>query len=153
MHWIFLHLLGLKTIALFDVWSIEHVLSGISIGAAVRKRNTRELARFLGSDHNQRSRFFDYTGVLCLAFAWESVEHYLETGLLGIGVETWFQGVEFWGNRLLTDPFLLIVGYAIARRWTALVWPARFASAAWLLVHIFLFPDSMYLQRLLFGAG
>lgn len=148
-----IHLLfGLKTVALFDIWSIEHVLSGISVGAAIRKRNRKELGRFLGSDHTERSRYFDYIGVLCLAFAWETLEHYLETGLLGSGVEMWFQGVEFWANRLITDPLLLLVGYAIARRWPVVIWPARALSLAWLLGHIFLLPDSMALQRLLFGV-
>ncbi len=152
MEWL-TYIFGLKTVAFFDLWSVEHVLSGISVGAAVRKRNRLELARYLGRDHTVRSRYFDYTGVLCLAYAWETIEHYLETGIAGARIETWFQGVEFWGNRLITDPPLLIVGYAIARRWPVAVWPARLASALWLFVHIVLLPDSMALQRLLFGAG
>jgi hypothetical protein len=144
---------GLKTQAIFDVWSIEHVLSGISIGWFVRVRNDHEMEKILGKKNNVISKWFDVTGVLWIAFMWEAVEHYLETGLLGFKVEYWFQGVEFWGNRLLADPLLLLFGYWIAKRYPKYVLPARILSAIWLLVHIFLFPDSMYLQRVLFGAA
>jgi hypothetical protein len=144
---------GLKTQAIFDVWSIEHVLSGISIGRFIRVRNDHEMEKILGKKNNVISKWFDVTGVLWIAFMWEAVEHYLETGLLGFKVEYWFQGVEFWGNRLLADPLLLLFGYWIAKRYPKYVLPARILSAIWLLVHIFLFPDSMYLQRVLFGAA
>jgi hypothetical protein len=30
---------GIKTIAIMDVWTIEHLLSGISVGHAVRDKN------------------------------------------------------------------------------------------------------------------
>ena len=88
-------------------------------------------------------------GVLFLAYAWETFEHYLEVGLAGTAVEYWFQGVEFWPNRLIFDPLMLIIGYLIAKRYPKLVWPARVLSLAWLLIHIFIFPHSMYLHELL----
>ena len=88
-------------------------------------------------------------GVLCLGFAWETLEHYLETGLAGPAVQYWFQGVEFWPNRLIADPLMLVLGYVIAKRHPRLVLPARIASLTWLLVHIFVFPHSMVLQRFL----
>jgi hypothetical protein len=109
--------------------------------------------KILGKKNTVISKWFDVTGVLWIAFMWEAVEHYLETGLLGFKVEYWFQGVEFWGNRLLADPLLLLFGYWIAKRYPKYVLPARILSAIWLVVHIFLFPDSMYLQRVLFGAA
>lgn len=43
----FLHLIwGLKIHAVFDVWSIEHLLSGISFGSAVKKRIIKFLENF-----------------------------------------------------------------------------------------------------------
>lgn len=140
---------GLKTQAIFDVWTIEHVLSGISVGCAVRKRHHRVFERFFGAGHTKHSWHFDLTGVLFVAFAWEALEHYLEEGMAGAAVQYWFQGVEFWPNRLLSDPLMLILGYIIAKRYPIAVLPARIASAAWLLVHIFVFPHSMYLQEVL----
>lgn len=138
---------GYKTTAIFDIWSIEHVLSGLSVGYAVGKNHHRQFAKILGEDHSYHSWHFNLVGVLFVAFAWEALEHYLETGIAGYRVEYWFQGVEFWPNRLLADPLMLIVGYVIARKYPALVLPARVLSFTWLLVHIFVFPHSMYLQR------
>ena len=158
---------GVKTVALFDVWTFEHILSGISVGSAVKKNNKKALKRFIEGFgqavrsgeykkiknlfHRQKhhSLHFDLMGVLFLAYAWETVEHYLETGLAGQWVEYWFQGVEFWGNRLITDPLMLVLGYYIAKRWPGLVVPARIASLVWLLVHIFIFPHSMHLHEIL----
>ncbi|PIR48334.1 hypothetical protein COU80_05180 [Candidatus Peregrinibacteria bacterium CG10_big_fil_rev_8_21_14_0_10_55_24] len=139
---------GLKTQAIFDVWTIEHVLSGISVGRAVKKRNHNVLKKILCKDHALHSWYFAMTGVLFLAYCWETIEHYLETGLAGFTVQYWFQGVEFWANRIIADPLMLIIGYAIANRWPRTVIPARLGSLTWLLVHIFIFPHSMYLHML-----
>ncbi len=155
------YIFGPKTFALFDIWSIEHVLSGLSIGTLVlthNKKHFHSLFKFYNheiSEASQKHRSliirFDIFLVLFAAFLWESIEHYLETGLLGSHVEYWFQGVEMWGNRLVTDPLLLILGYFIVRKYPRLAWPARGLSFAWLFIHIFMFPHSMYLQQILFG--
>lgn len=140
---------GLKTVAIFDVWTIEHVLSGISIGDKVIRHNRRKfnLLHIFERHHNVIIHF-EVMGVLCLAFGWEMLEHYLEVGLAGTAVAYWFQGVEFWANRLISDPLMLVVGYFIARRFPILIWPARALSLAWLLVHVFAFPHSMYLHEI-----
>lgn len=139
---------GLKTHAIFDVWTIEHVLSGISVGCAVRKRHHRVFERFFGRGHTCHSWHFDLTGVLFLAYLWEAFEHYLETGIAGGAVAYWFQGVEYWPNRLLSDPLMLVIGYIIAKRYPQAVVPARIASVLWLAVHVAVFPHSMYLHEL-----
>lgn len=141
---------GLKTHAILDVWTIEHLLSGLSVGSAVKKKNHKVLQKILNVvKHNHHSWWFDISGVLFIAYAWETLEHYLEVGLAGSTVEYWFQGVEFWPNRLIADPFMLVLGYMIAKKYPSLVWPARFLSLAWLVVHVFIFPHSMYLQEVL----
>lgn len=150
MHLIFSIIFGLKTHAIFDVWSFEHLLSGLSVGSAVKKANHKELSRILGTeDHKKHSWHFDLVGVLFIAYAWETLEHYLETGLAGPAVAYWFQGVEFWPNRLIADPLMMVLGYLLAKRYPQLVWPARILSIVWLIVHIFIFPHSMYLHVLL----
>ena len=138
---------GHKTLALFDVWSIEHVLAGLSIGAMVIKARGYVL---VGADPMQRlvNVRVDLLGILFLSYLWEAVEHYLETGLAGGVVMHWLAGVELWGNRLITDPLMVVLGYAIVERNPRLVWPARVLSAAWVIVHVFFFPDSMYLHEL-----
>ena len=144
-------LFGLKTHAIFDFWSIEHVIAGLSVGHIVSARNRRALDG-AGMKNASLPSHFDILGVLFVAYLWEAVEHYLETGLLGAGIEHWFYGVEFWGNRLIADPLLLVMGYVIAKRSPKLIIPARIFSAAWVFVHVFLFPHSMYLNTLL-GAN
>ena len=84
--------------------------------------------------------------VLLIAYIWETAEHYLETGLAGETVEYWFQGVEFWANRFISDPLITVFGYFISKYYPITVNPARIISLLWLLIHIFIFPHSMYLH-------
>ena len=140
---------GIKTIAIFDVWTFEHFLSGISIGALAVSCNMKIFKSKLDLDSRDiKTRYFDLIFVLLAAYAWETVEHYLENGLMGDVVAYWFQGVEFWANRIFADPLITVVGYYIAVGNPKLVTPARILSLMWLLVHVFIFPHSMYLHEL-----
>ncbi len=140
---------GLKTHAIFDVWTIEHLLSGLSVGHAVKKNNHKVFKKKFGLEkHHITSRHFDLVGVLFLAYIWETIEHYLETGVAGEVVANWFQGVEFWPNRIISDPLMLVFGYLIAKKYPKLVIPARILSVIWLIVHIFIFPHSMWLHHI-----
>ena len=134
---------GDKTLAYFDIWSIEHLVSGITLGSLIifiyDKLSIKE------KDANYKWLY--YISVIFVAYLWESLEHYLETGLINETVTFWFQGVEFWGNRLITDPLLLILGSFLYLRYNQLVKFARLFSGAWLISHIFIFPHSMYLQE------
>ena len=140
---------GLKTVSIIDVWTIEHFLSGISIGAVAVRCNMKIFKNKLDLDSRDiKTRYFDLIFVLLAAYSWETVEHYMESGLMGDVVAYWFQGVEFWPNRILSDPLITVVGYYIARAKPALVPPARIVSLIWLLVHVFIFPHSMYLHEI-----
>ena len=150
-------LFGLKTVAVFDAWTFEHILSGLSVGSAVLLYNNKHISDLLSAVKHELihphklSRFkyrYDLILILALGYLWETLEHYLEVGLAGAGVEYWFQGVEFWPNRLLSDPLMLVLGYMIAKKYPVLVNPARILSVAWLVVHIFVFPHSMYLHEI-----
>ena len=70
------------------------------------------------------------------------------SGLAGNLVEYWFQGVEFWANRFISDPLITVMRYYISKKYIFLVNPARILSLLWLLIHIFIFPHSMYLHEL-----
>ena len=150
------HLWGYKKVAFFDAWTIEHFLSGVSIGTAVLLHNNRSLGEIfaMAKDkilHHKRIDFlkykYDIIFILFLAYLWETLEHYLEAGLAGSRVEYWFQGVEYFPNRFLSDPLILVLGYLFAKRFPRTVWPARILSLVWLIVHVFIFPHSMYLQK------
>ena len=140
---------GVKTVAMLDVWSFDHLISGTSIGNSVKKENHRHFSKhYPGIQFKQRTIIrFDLILVLFLAYLWETIEHYLEEGLLGEVVAYWFQGVEFLPNRFIADPLLLVLGYYLACKFPKLVIPARVLSAIWLFVHIFVFPHSMYLHE------
>ncbi|NQT63394.1 MAG: hypothetical protein HQ556_10590 [Candidatus Marinimicrobia bacterium] len=140
---------GFKTVASIDIWTLEHFLSGISIGMLVMSINSKlMLKHFNVSSEKIRTSHFDIVAVLLLAYLWETLEHYLETGLAGATVEYWLQGVEFWANRLIFDPLVTVVGYYLAKSYPILVNPARAMSLLWLIVHIFVFPHSMYLHEI-----
>ena len=85
--------------------------------------------------------------IVGVCYGWETLEHYLETGLVGDAVVYWFQGVEHWSNRLIADPLMIFAGTWLAYHHRWLNVPAKIFSAAWLIVHIFVFPHSMYLQH------
>ena len=140
---------GVKTVSVFDVWTFEHLLSGISIGALAIHINSKVFKnRFKVTNENNQMKYFDILFVLLIAYCWETVEHYLEVGLMGIKVEYWFQGVEYWANRILSDPLITVVGYYIAKNNPNLVLPARIISIIWLFIHVVIFPHSMYLHEI-----
>ena len=140
---------GIKTQAIFDVWSFEHLISGVSFGSAVKKKNHKILGRLLGrKKHDLQSYYFGIMGIAAVAYLWETIEHYLEIGLGGEWLEYWFQGVEFWPNRIVADPLLMILGYIIAKKYPKIIWPIRVLSITWVVVHLFVFPDSMYLHEI-----
>tara|TARA_B100000073_G_scaffold330409_1_gene318863 strand:+ start:34 stop:462 length:429 start_codon:yes stop_codon:yes gene_type:complete len=136
---------GLKTVAFFDIWTIEHLLSGISIGSFSIYLNKKKIKNEFKIDTHE-GYYFDMILVLLIAYIWETAEHYLETGLAGETVEYWFQGVEFWANRFISDPLITVFGYFISKYYPITVTPARIISLLWLLIHIFIFPHSMYLH-------
>jgi hypothetical protein len=140
-------LIGDKTTAWLDVWSLEHLIAGISAYGiacyAVKKLCSHNV---ISPDLFRR---FAFVVLLLMAYGWETVEHYLETGATGSEAVTyWFQGVEFWGNRLIADPLIVLAGGMIAVRYPRSLFPARIFSAAWLVIHIVIFPHSMYLHDL-----
>ncbi len=130
---------GDKTIALLDVWSFEHFISGITIGGLV-----------LYFTRNKSLSVWHFFGiVLTLAYLWEFFEYQLEVGRSGIErVTYWFQGVEHWANRLGSDPFFVLIGALLGRRHVFTQIPARFVSLIWMGTHVFVFPHCMYLHTL-----
>ncbi|MHC4600847.1 MAG: hypothetical protein ACYS47_17790 [Planctomycetota bacterium] len=146
---------GLKTVAVCDAWTFEHFVAGVSIGSVVCKHHKRifddvfvptEAAAYdLEKTTALRNRC-NLVLLLLVAYSWETLEHYLEAGLAGRLVEDWFQGVEFWGNRMIADPLMLVLGCLSANRIPWLVWPARCVTALWLFFHIVVFPHSMHLH-------
>lgn len=137
---------GLKTEAAFDVWSIEHLVMGVSVGWLSMYLTTRIIGDEKISDKLKLRISFIIT--LLIAYMWETLEHYLEIGLAGHAVEYWLQGVEHWSNRLIFDNLMVMSGWWIYQQQNKMVWFARVFSVIWLFVHIVIFPHSMYLHQL-----
>src|SRR3954467_6458043 len=132
---------GPKTVAWLDVWSIEHLVSGMAISSfcvlladKVFLKGVREIPPAV------ETRVYVIT-ILLVEYMWEAVEFYMEAGYTHVAAITyWFQGVEFWGNRLVADPLITWCGGIVGLRRPGLVLPARIFSLAFLLTHIFIFP-------------
>jgi hypothetical protein len=137
---------------MFDVWSLEHFINGICTAAFVSWVSGILFKKTELSPATRKS--VNIMLVLILTLFWECVEHYVEAGILpgliGARITYWFQGVEHWSNRLIGDIVTVMLGFYVYTRKSNLALPAKIFSVLWFAVHIFVFPDSMYLQRLLF---
>ena len=137
---------GVKTESTFDVWSVEHIIMGISVAWLAQIIVNKIVGQEQVSETLKKRISFFIT--LMIAYMWETLEHYLETGLAGQAVEYWLQGVEHWSNRLISDNLMVLTGWYIYQQQNKMLAFARVFSAIWLIVHIFVFPHSMYLHEL-----
>ena len=147
-----------KTQALFDVRSIDHFIAWIWVGALAiwwinkifQKYKLKSEIEWMKERKLPAYKFILTSFiVLFLAYAWETLEHYLEIWLGWTRLEYWFQWVEYWPNRLIFDPLLVYLWFVVASKYPKLVLPARIFTTSWLLIHLFIFPNSMYLQYLI----
>ena len=144
-----MQIFGNKTVALFDLWSIEHLVSGMATVIVVEFLCKKFLPELYDSKmvSEKNRKIMLLISFAVLIFLWEALEFYLEAGYThNEHVTYWFQGVEYWGNRLITDPVITLIGAYIGLSYRKITLPARVFSITWLLVHVFVFPHCMYLQ-------
>ena len=172
----------LKTVSLFDVWSIDHFVSGIwvwiiaisttnmifknyKVEERIDEKNWwKKLMKRIDEKNwwkelmkriDEKNKLPYYKKivasfiVLFLAYAWETLEHYLEVWLWWARLEYWFQWVEFWANRLIFDPLLVWLWFITVCKYPKIALPARIFNVLWLSIHLFYFPNSMYLQYII----
>ena len=120
---------GHKVLALFDLWSLQHFVSGFVIGTAVTKRG-------------QGVRWWR---ILLGAVIWEAWEWSMEMGSIGSHMAYWFHGQEHWSNRLLSDPALYVIGSLIGARHPHLRSRMMLFSFSWIGMNL-LAPHSMWFQ-------
>jgi hypothetical protein len=133
-------LIGDRAEAIFDMWSLQHFGSGILFGALVMR---------IGLPHFAARKDMAAAAIL-FAFGWEGMELAMEAGYFGQAVASWKGGFEHWGNRLVGDPLMVTIGALTASRFAS-AWKVTLVPAAiWLSVNV-ASPNSMYIQRLLFG--
>lgn len=155
---------GPKTESLFDIWSIEHFISGVTIGSILciilvhifhpdLKNHSYKKKKLTIKENLNGLHFHYFVLVFLIAYIWEVLEFYMEAGYTGNAKITyWFQGVEYWLNRSLTDPLMVAFGAWCTLRFysKAVSWSARVFSVSWLTCHVFIFPNCMYLQNTIY---
>lgn len=111
---------GHKAAAIFDLWSIIHLLTGFVVSSffvdqlkKIHKFNEKKIQ--FKAFKFRFSIAINYLVVLLLAYLWEFVELKAEQGLFGRPIMHWFDGVEYLGNRLFFDPILVFLGYILGK--------------------------------------
>ena len=131
-------LFGYRTDAVFDFWSVQHFLGGILIGTVLLYFYSRVL-------NNLKELIWV---VLTIAFGWEIIELAMESGIFGGAIAHWKDGFEHWGNRLIGDPLMFVLGGVVAS-YIPFSWKLAAAPASlWFIVNV-VSPTSMYIQHLL----
>jgi hypothetical protein len=142
---------GDKTISLFDVWSLEHFICGVGIGSFCLYLSKFTLPNNTSNGSASVALPIRYylPMLFAISYFWEAIEFYAEAGYTNIDAVTyWFQGVEYWANRIITDPLMMIAGGILGIKKGYLAIWARVFSVIWLYFHIMVFPHSMYLQNM-----
>lgn len=124
---------GDRTEALFDLWSVQHFLSGVFIGTVLLLPEKRSLKDLL-------------TATLIVAFIWEAAELAMEYGIFGQVISSWKSGFEHWGNRFIGDPLMVVFGSMFAWKFSS-AWKWAFIPASvWLVANV-VSPTSMSIQQ------
>ncbi len=174
---------GDKNISFFDAWSLEHIITGMSLSyffllfngpfskalseddqqVIVNLKKTKQYSieqikniHTILKEKNYKTKIIHHSlVVISIAYAWEILELYMETAIFkDYGIEKyflvaqeWFSGVELFLNRFFVDVFLVYIGWYLIRHKPVLAKIAAPISLFWLLVHIIVFKDSMFLHK------
>ena len=133
----FPRLFGNRDIAIFDLWSFWHMCGGILLASSL-------------SGRLRKYPFVLLSVIIWIAFLWEITEILMEARYFGAGIAHWKGGFEHWANRIIGDPLLAVIGAKIAMRQKN-IWRIVFIPTLIWLACNYLSPNSMYIQRLIFG--
>lgn len=134
-------LFGERSNAIFDLWSLQHCMSGVILGALI--------TTIKPSLKKRRIVFFAY--ILTVAYLWELLELTMELGWFGHSIASWKGGFEHWGNRLMGDPVMVLIGGFISLKLTKVWRWISIPAILWAIVNVAA-PHSMYIQRLVFDS-
>ncbi len=129
---------GDRRFAFFDLWTLQHVLSGVIVGFLILfLKNGIAFKEYLIS-------------ILLVAFLWELFEVGMEHGLMGQVVADWKFGYEFILNRVLVDPLSVLIGGILQWHFKNFVYVSLPLASLWLLANIFS-AHSMSIQEIIFS--
>ncbi|MEA1929668.1 MAG: hypothetical protein U9M92_02180 [Patescibacteria group bacterium] len=130
-------LLGNRNVAIFDLWSIQHFLSGIIIAALLAKFFVKSKSLAIG----------EYILViLIIAMSWEAMELAMEKGVVGQIVSHWKDNHEHWGNRLIGDLLMVVLGGLLGRKYSWTWKIATIPAALWLILNA-ISPTNIFIQE------
>lgn len=113
---------GHKSLAIFDLWSIQHFLSGIIASWLI----------FRLVAWTSFSNQFGWLFTICLvAYLWEFVEVFIEAGYFGQKAAVWKDGFEHWSNRFISDPLTAVLGAIVYINFSWTVFPAIVLNIVW----------------------
>lgn len=113
------NLIGHKSNSIFDLWTLQHILSGIGMsGIVISIKGNSEEGSLLSC--------------CVIILLWEIIETYIEVGLIFPSLQMWFDGVEHITNRMLGDSLALVIGFIIAKKFPSVCWHARILSIVFL---------------------
>ncbi len=135
---------GDKTVALLDLWSLEHFFTGCNTALFCSIISDKYFCR------EKKTKFtFQLMLLLILELYWEIFEHYLEAGVSYDVVTNWFAGVEHIANRSISDPIVTVLGLLFIRKFPNFRIFSVIFSLVWLYVNIFMMPNSMSLNDMI----
>lgn len=125
---------GDKTDAMFDIWFLQHTLSGMIISFIL-----------LSFPYTSKCSLFI---VITIAYSWELLEFFLETDSY-VFVMTWMAGLEHPANRFAIDPLAAILGYILINKFPGWIYFCISLNICFALLHLWL-GDSMAIQQFLY---
>jgi len=133
--------LGDKKNALFDLWSINHFLSGVVFSTALYK--------YLEARNYNTFKYY-VVFLACAASGWEILELTIEHLSQGATLFIWLNGNEHWANRLIGDYVMFVLGGLLGFKMKS-AWKFSIILLLLLLAANALLPSSMYLQEIIFN--
>ncbi|MFC1608757.1 hypothetical protein ACFL2R_01075 [Patescibacteria group bacterium] len=124
----FITLFGAKDNAVFDWWSIFHLMAGVLIGSWLL------YYRYV-PDKNWKKMLLV---IFVISFVWEVFELFAELGsVILFSKEYWKYGYEHWMNRVISDQVITVggglIGYNYKRIWAWMLPPV----VVWMIVSFF----------------
>jgi len=128
-------LFGDRRFAFFDLWTVQHFLSGIFLGFVILSI--------------KKVQFWKYILLVLLAsLLWEMTELLMEYGFLGKSVSDWKFGYELIYNRLIIDPLSVLLGGIVFWYFRRAIYFAMIPLIAWLSINV-MSSNSMYVQNVI----
>ncbi|MCX6785099.1 MAG: hypothetical protein NTV81_04200 [Candidatus Komeilibacteria bacterium] len=118
---------GHKSEAMFDLWSVQHFLSGIIVVWLIFQK---------GPWTGFIDKFGWLLAVCFIAYLWEFIEIFMEAGYFGKTIAIWKDGFEHWSNRFISDPLTAVLGGIVYIEFTWIIWPALVLNILWFILNV-----------------